>query len=60
MAFVKFSVLDKDDASQDDLIGNYTIRFENIRQGISNLKIFFLDYKNNLQFFRLSTYSIGK
>ena len=33
LAFVKFTVLDRDETSQDDLIGEYTIRFQNMRQG---------------------------
>ena len=39
LAFVKFKVLDKDNASSDDLIGHYTIRFQNIRCGYRHIKL---------------------
>lgn len=39
LAFVKFKVMDKDTASNDDLIGYYAIRFQNIRCGYRHVKL---------------------
>lgn len=38
LAFIRFKVMDKD-TGKDDLIGHYTIRFENIRAGYRHMKL---------------------
>ncbi len=49
LAFVKFTVKD-DDVSKDDMVGEYTVRFENLRSGKYN-KFTLFKPLGNLDFF---------
>lgn len=50
LAFVRFKVKDED-LSQDDFIGEYTIRYENMRQGKTDVLFYFIFFKLKLFFF---------
>jgi phosphatidylinositol phospholipase C, delta len=48
LAFVRFTVYDYDTATRNDFIGEYSIRFENIRPGYRHIKLKNKEHKGTL------------